>query len=72
MHSPPILGARSLHLQPIQQVYIDVESHEMKDRDHQGSYSYKKGITDAGDSANEIKREQYEVKVKTDKISVAR
>lgn len=58
--------------QPIQQVFIDVESHELKDRDHQGSYSYKNGITDAGDSASEIKRDQFDVKVKTEKISVAR
>ena len=59
--------------QPVQQVYIDVESHELKDRDNQESnYSLKRGISDAGDSASEMKGDQYEVKVKTEQISVAR
>lgn len=66
------LGVGS-NLRPIQQVYIDVESHELKDRDHQDSnYSLKRGISMAGDSASEMKGEQYEVKVKTEQISVAR
>ena len=59
-------------MQP-QQVYIDVEAHELKDRDRQGSYSFKKGITEAGDSVNELRADQpYEVKVKTEKITVSR
>jgi len=56
-----------------QQVYVDVEGHELKDRERQGSYSFKKSIADAGDSVNEFRGEQpYEVKVKTEKITVSR
>lgn len=45
----------------------------MNDRERQGSYSFKKSIADAGDSVNELKSEQpYEVKVKTEKITVSR
>ena len=45
----------------------------MKDRERQGSYSFKKGIADAGDSVNELRGDQpYEVKVKTEKITVSR
>jgi hypothetical protein len=64
-----------VYLQPVQQLFIDVESHELKDRDRQGSYSFKKssGITDPTDSVSELPGDQpYEVKVKTEMISVAR
>ena len=59
-----------MSLQPVQQLFIDVESHELKDR--QGSF--KKGsMAEARDSVSELPGDQpYEVKVKTEKISMAR
>ena len=55
----------------MQQLFIDVEAHELKDR--QENFGYKSGGIGRRDSAKDLPPEaQYEVKVKTEKILVTR